>query len=70
MSEQLYLLGDVSRRLNIAPHKVTYLYVTRRLSEPELRLGNRRIFTDGDINRIATALHIRLDEEKSKGEDQ
>ena len=61
MSEPLYLLGDVARRLNVAPHKVTYLYVTRRLSEPELRLGNRRMFTDGDVSRIAFALHIPLD---------
>jgi len=68
MSEQLYLLGDVSRRLNVAPHKVTYLYVTRRLKEPELRLGNRRIFTDGDICRIASALNITLDETRKEGD--
>ena len=68
MSEQLYLLGDVSRKLNVAPHIVTYLYVTRRLPEPELRLGNRRIFTVGDISRIATALHIPLDLTRNDGD--
>jgi DNA-binding transcriptional MerR regulator len=56
MTEQLFLIGDVSRRLDVKPHRIAYLYLTRKLQEPALRLGNRRIFTEADVKRIAEAL--------------
>ena len=56
MNEQLFLIGDVARRLNVAPHRVAYLFLTRKLPEPQLRLGNRRIFTEADVRRVAEAL--------------
>lgn len=57
MTEKLSLIGDVARRLNVAPHRVAYLYLTRKLPEPALRLGNRRIFTEADVKLIAEALN-------------
>lgn len=56
MTEDLFLIGDVSRRLNVPPHRIAYLYLTRKLPEPALRLGNRRIFTEADVRRIVEAL--------------
>ena len=56
MSEELFLISDVARRLDVPPYKVAYLFLTRRLVEPKLRLGNRRIFTNGDAKRVAKAL--------------
>jgi DNA-binding transcriptional MerR regulator len=56
MSEQLYLISDVAKRLNVPPHRVAYLFLTRKLAEPKLRLGNRRVFTVGDAKRVAKAL--------------
>jgi hypothetical protein len=56
MTEQLFLIGEVSRRLDVKPHRIAYLYITRKLPEPELRLGNRRVFTEADVKLIAEAL--------------
>ena len=61
MTEQLCLIGDVSRKLNVPPHRIAYLYLTRKLPEPELRLGNRRVFTEADVRSIAQALSKKED---------
>lgn len=61
MIEHLFLIGDVSRQLNVAPHRISYLFMTRKLAEPELRLGNRRVFTVADVKRIAQALGKKED---------
>jgi hypothetical protein len=54
----LYLLGEVSRRLGCEPYRITYLLATGKVPEPRLRLGNRRLFTEEDIARIAATLGI------------
>jgi DNA-binding transcriptional MerR regulator len=56
MTQELFLLSDVARLLGVAPHRVAYLFMTRKLDEPQLRLGNRRIFTVADVQRVAKAL--------------
>lgn len=56
MSEELFLISDISRRLDVPPHRVAYLFLTRKLAEPRLRLGGRRVFTHGDARRVAKAL--------------
>ncbi len=56
MTQQLYLISDVAKRLDVRPHKVAYLFMTRKLEEPALRIGNRRMFTDADARRVAKAL--------------
>lgn len=54
--QQLFLISDVARQLQVPPHRVAYLFMTRKLTEPALRLGNRRVFTIGDVQRVAKAL--------------
>lgn len=56
MTQQLFLISDVARQLQVPPHRVAYLFMTRKLTEPQLRLGNRRVFTIGDVQRVAKAL--------------
>ena len=58
MIEELYLIGEVSRRLDVPAHRIAYLFLTRKLAEPELRLGNRRVFNETDVKRIAQALGL------------
>ncbi len=62
MKSQLYVLSEVCQRLGVKPHRITYLLMTRRLPEPRLRLGNRRVFTDGDIRKISIALGLERKE--------
>lgn len=56
MTEDLYLISEVAERLGVPPHRVAYLLMTRKIEEPKLRMGNRRIFTDDDAKRVAAAL--------------
>jgi DNA-binding transcriptional MerR regulator len=56
MTQQLFLISDVSRQLNVPQHRIAYLFMTRKLPEPSLRLGNRRVFTLTDVQRVARAL--------------
>lgn len=56
MTDELFLISDVARRLEVPPHRVAYLFLTRKLVEPKLRMGNRRIFTHNDAKRVAKAL--------------
>jgi hypothetical protein len=58
MNDQLFLLGDVAELLDVKPYKVAYLYLTRKLPEPKLRLGNRRVFTTADVEAVAKTLHL------------
>lgn len=66
MTQQLYLISDIARRLDVRPHKVSYLFLTRKLEEPALRLGNRRIFTVADARRVAKALGKTWEEDQQK----
>jgi len=56
MEEELFLISDVARRLDVPPHRITYLFLTRKLPEPKLRLGNRRMFTNDEARMVAEAL--------------
>ena len=68
MSEELFLISDVAKRLNVPPHRVAYLFITRKLPEPKLRLGNRRVFTNAEARKVAKALDRPwlLDEEEGE----
>src|SRR5215470_4513169 len=46
--------------LGVPAHRVAYLFVARKLPEPELRLGNRRVFSLADVQRVARALGRRV----------
>jgi hypothetical protein len=66
MTKELFLLGDVSRRLNVPPHRISYLFVKRAIPEPLLRLGNRRVFTEEDGRAIAKMLGLEWKSEKDQ----
>lgn len=56
MTQDLYLISEVAERLGVPPHRVAYLLMTKKIEEPKMRMGNRRIFTDEDAKRVADAL--------------
>lgn len=56
MTKDLYLISEVAERLGVPPHRVAYLLMTKKIEEPKLRMGNRRMFTDNDARRVANAL--------------
>ena len=56
--QQYYTLGDVVRILGLKPHVVTYAITSGPLPEPSVRVGNKRIFTTDDVERMP--LHFRV----------
>ena len=66
MTQQLFLISDVSRMLGVPAHRIAYQYMTRKLPEPALKLGNRRVFTLTDIHKVAKALGRPVGETEAK----
>ena len=66
MTQELFLLGDLSRRLNVPPHRISYLFQKRAVPEAKLRLGNRRIFTNEECRAIAKALDLEWNTDQKK----
>lgn len=68
MNNDLYLISEVAERLNVPPHRVAYLLMTRKIEEPKLRMGNRRVFTNEDAKRVADALGRMWDIDEGNGD--
>ena len=66
MTQQLFLISDVSRMLGVPAHRIAYQYMTRKLPEPSLKMGNRRVFTLADVHKIAKALGRPVGETEAK----
>ncbi|MGA2257228.1 MAG: MerR family transcriptional regulator [Thermoguttaceae bacterium] len=53
-------LGDVSRLLNIRPHRLEYAITNRLVREPAERIGGHRVFTLADVRRLAAHFGVTL----------
>jgi hypothetical protein len=56
MKKQHWLLGEVSKGFDELPHRIVYFYTTRKLPEPRLRLGGKRVFDLEDVRRLEAVL--------------
>ena len=52
MKTNLVLISTVAEMLGVPAHRIAYAYMSKKLPEPEMRLGNRRIFSAEDIRRL------------------
>ncbi len=55
-------VGEIARRLAVSIHRIEYIIRTRNI-QPSGWAGNARIFTEVDVDRIASELR-RIDAEK------
>lgn len=65
---EYFLLGQVARILRCQPYQIAYLLMTRQVPEPRLRIGNKRIFTVPDMQRIAEKLQVQMAQELVDGD--
>lgn len=63
--QQLLGLGDVSKVIGIARHKIEYAIANGAIPEPTLRIANKRAFTTEDLQRIADYFGV----EATNGDD-
>lgn len=61
--QKMYSLKDVAKLLEIRSHRVGYAVSSGAVPEPDLRLGNKRIFTSEDVNRLAEHFGVRCQDE-------
>ena len=51
--ERHYVLAEVAKLVGRKPHQIVYLLTSGRIPEPEQRIGNRRLFSEADVTRLA-----------------
>ena len=61
--QKYYSLKDVARLLKVRSHRVGYAVSSGAIPEPDLRLGNKRIFSTEDVQRLAEHFSVRFDQE-------
>jgi hypothetical protein len=59
--KKVYLLSDVARLFKKRPHVIAYAISSGLVPEPKLRIGNKRIFVQEDIGRLAAHFDIAYD---------
>lgn len=66
---QLLGLGDVSRLIGIARHKIEYAIANGAIPEPELRIANKRVFTTEDVQRVADYFGVVINQDRDGKEE-
>ena len=69
MTEELLSIRDVGRRLGIAPHQIAYAHTQERLAEPQYRIAGKRIYTVGDVQRVAAYFAEKRRKKEAKNGD-
>jgi hypothetical protein len=52
MESKPVTLKTVSAILGIKPYRINYVYAVKLVPEPKRRFGNKRVFTEQDIQRL------------------
>lgn len=66
MQTDLFTLKDLAAFLDVPPYRITYLITSRQVPEPQLRVGNVRVWTMPEIEVIAEKLIIEIPKSKNQ----
>jgi hypothetical protein len=72
MQGSYFTLGQVARLLNRKPYLITYAITSGHIPEPAMRIGNKRVFGETDLQRLARYFGIpmpRIESDSLDGED-
>jgi hypothetical protein len=58
--EKLLTLKDAAAVLNVKPYRIGYVLAVKLVPEPALRVGNKRVFDQADIQRLADHFRVKL----------
>jgi hypothetical protein len=53
-----FVLGEVAKALGRKSYQVTHVLETGKVSEPALRIGNKRLFSIEDVERLAHQFRV------------
>jgi len=60
-------LKDVAKLLKLKPYKIVYALTTGLVEEPKLRIANKRIFQEDDVQRLAAHFGVQLKTKQPAG---
>ena len=60
MTRQHYLLKDVARLLKVKPYQIAYALSVGLVEEPKLRISNKRVFGQEDVERLAKHFKVEM----------
>ena len=60
MTKKHFLLKDVAQMLKVKPYQIAYALSVGLVEEPKLRISNKRIFQEDDIQRLAAHFGVDL----------
>ena len=66
MMKKHLLLSDVAKLLKLKPYQIVYSLVVGHVPEPELRISNKRIFQECDLQRLAQHFGVSLEEKEDQ----
>lgn len=58
--QQLLGLSGVSKVVGVARHRIDYAIANGSIPEPKLRVANKRVFTEEDLQRIADYFGVSI----------
>ena len=61
METKLRTLKDVATLLGIKPYRINYVLAVKLVPEPACRFGNKRQFTEQDIQRLRAFFSAKLE---------
>lgn len=62
-----YLLRDVAKILKVKPYQIAYALSVGLVPEPALRISNKRVFQQEDLERLAAHFHVELKKRQPAG---
>jgi hypothetical protein len=65
--KQHLLLNEVAKLLKLKPYKIVYALTTGLVEEPGLRIANKRIFQQEDVEKLAAHFGVALKTQKQEG---
>lgn len=72
--QELIGLGEVSRLINVPKHRIDYAISNGSISEPKMRISNKRAFTHEEVRVIANYFGVGIEErvmtEKEKNDER
>jgi len=59
MTHDHYLLNEVAKQVGRKSYQIAYLITTGVIEEPEIRINNKRVFRNNDVEKIRRVFQTR-----------
>ena len=64
--KEYMLLNDVAKLIGVKGYQITYALTNGLVEEPRVRIGNKRIFDEDDVQSLAKHFGVTLEENQQE----